>query len=127
MERLQSIAICVIAVLIAAHFYVEHLHPRILIGKNDQLYYKLAKQCHEAASEMGRWRGSQEQIDPETHRDLLRASTVAMMDCYNRDHLRLDLLSKGVREFDLDLIDLEARKDSSVSIQYFVKGLGQRE
>ena len=125
--RLQSIAICVIAVIFAAHFYVEYLHPRILIAKNEHLYYKLAKQCHEAASEMGRWRDSQEQNDPETHRDLLRASTVAMMDCYNRDHLRLDLLSKGVREFDLDLIDLEARKDSSVSIQYFVKGLGQRE
>ena len=124
MTHLQSIAICVIAVILAAHFYIEQLHPHVLVAQNEHNYYELAKRCHEAASEMERWRDSQKHLDPETRGDLHRASTVAMMDCYDRDHIRLDLLSKGVRKFDLDLIDLRARKDSATSIPYFVKGLG---
>ncbi len=127
MMQLRTIAICVIAVILVAHFYVEHIHPRILVTQNEHRYYELARQCHEAASEMERWRDQQEQLDPETLGDLHRVSTVAMMDCYSRDHLRLDLLSKGVREVDLNLIDLRARKDSTVSIPYFVKVLGLQE
>ena len=127
MIQLRTIAICVIAVIFVAHFYVEHIHPRILVTQNEHQYYELAKRCHEAASELERWRNQQEQLDSETLGDLHRGSTTAMMDCYSRDHLRLDLLSKGVREVDLNLIDLRARKDSAVSIPYFVKGLGLQE
>ena len=126
MTHLQSIAIFVIAGILCAQFYFEQLHPRILVTQYEVRYYELAKQCHEAASEREKWRDSRELLDTETLGRLYRSSTVAMMDCYGRDHLRLDLLSSGVREFDLDLIDLRARKDSEASIAYFVSGLGTR-
>ena len=40
--QLRTIAICVIAVILVAHFYVEHIHPRILVTQNEHRYYELA-------------------------------------------------------------------------------------
>jgi hypothetical protein len=134
LEKIQSLAICLIAVVLVAMITVKHVRPYVILTMNEEQYFELSERCHEAFSSMKQVRDFREDYDgetfpdlyydEETFSDLYKASTVAMMDCYGKDVLRLDLLSKGVGKVDLDLIDLRAKESSNASIRYFVRGLG---
>ncbi len=112
-----------IATTLVAHFYVNHIHPWVWVTAHGDQYYDAAKQCHEAATELNTWQSMQEHLDLGERDGFRRTSTVAMMDCYERAQLRLDMLSKGVQRTELDRIDLLANRDSSAGSLYLVEGL----
>jgi hypothetical protein len=57
---------------------------------------------------------------------LNKLATAALMDCYERQDLRLAMLAGGVNAHEIDRLDLSAKNASNVSLHYFAEGCGNR-
>jgi hypothetical protein len=123
-NKIQSISICLIAAVLVGQLYISELHPKLSLYFSNGNYSDAAIQCHQAIAEGKEANYFIRNQTAEISFALKRATEVAMMDCYRRDELRLELLSHGVSPHELDLIELRAKNRALLSLSYFVDGLG---
>jgi hypothetical protein len=123
MSKLQTVALWLIALLLAGQIGLEHIRPLIVLAANEEPFVEAARRCHEASSNYREVQSVAERDDSASANTLHRSATVGLMDCYESQNLRLAMLAGGVNNHLIDRLDLSARNASDASLHYFVKGL----
>jgi len=123
LRKVQTVALCLIALVLMADFAVEHVLPVAALALKEQEYLDAARTCHEARSNWQQARDTADRYDRETSFAVNQSATVGLMDCYKKEYLHRSLLSWGVTENELNRLDLFARNESEVGLRYFVQGV----
>ena len=123
MSRLQTVALWLIALLLAGQIGFEHIRPLIVLASYEEPFIGAARRCHEALSNYREVQGIAKRGNSVAAITLQKSSTVGLMDCYQSHDLRLAMLAGGVNVHLIDRLDLSARNASGVSLHYFVEGL----
>ena len=58
---------------------------------------------------------------------LRKSAMVGLMDCYDREHIRLSMMARGVNKHRIGQLDLEANNASTASLHYFVQGMTEQK
>jgi hypothetical protein len=123
MSRLQTVALWLIALLLAGQIGLEHLRPLIVLAAYEEPFVEAARRCHEASSNYREVQSVAERDDSVAAITMHRSATVGLMDCYESHDLRLAMLAGGVNVHQIDRLSLSARNASDASLDYFVEGL----
>ena len=123
MSRLQTVALWLIALLLAGQIGFEHIRPLIVLALNEEPFVAAARRCHEASSNYREVQSVAERDDSVAAITLHKSAKVGLMDCYESQDFRLTMLAGGVNVHQIDRLDLSARNTSNASLHYFVEGL----
>ena len=123
MSKLQTGALWLIALLLTGHLGLEHIRPHIVLAEYKEPFIGAARRCHEALSNYRDVQSITESYDGVSAIILNKSATAGLMDCYERQDLRLAMLSGGVNVHEIDRLDLSARNTSDVKLHYFATGL----
>ena len=123
MSRLQTVALWLIALLLAGQIGFEHIRPLIVLASYEEPFIGAARRCHEALSNYREIQNVVERYDRVGAITLHKSATVGLMDCYKSRDLRLTMLAGGVNVHQIDRLALSARNASQTSLHYFVEGL----
>jgi hypothetical protein len=123
MPKLQTVALWLIALLLAGHIGLEHLRPLIVLAAHEESFVAAARRCHEASSNYREVQSVAVRDDGAEAITLHKSATVGLLDCYESENLRLAMLAGGVNVHLINRLDLSARNASDASLYYFVEGL----
>ena len=106
--------------VLVAEFFLSHIWPAYYLKIHTPEYLDSAIACSQAMMSSQQAKSVPNNLDPDLKQRLIQASQVGLTKCHKLSILRNKLLSNGVKEVDLKLIDLAALESKNVPFQLFV-------
>tara|TARA_B100001971_G_C17647759_1_gene266535 strand:- start:36 stop:413 length:378 start_codon:yes stop_codon:yes gene_type:complete len=120
MRRLKEISLALIALILVAEFFLSHIWPAYYLKIYTPEYLDSAVACSQAMVSSQQAKSAPDILDSDLKQRLIQASRVELTKCHKLNILRNKLLSNGVKEVDLKLIDLAALENKNIPFQFFV-------
>ena len=121
LKYVTSLSLLVIAIVLVAQFILSHIWPALYSQVHYREYSDSVVACTKAIVSFREAMESPDDLKRYLKDRLLLASQVELADCHKKDLLRNKLLSNGVAEVDVQLMDLEALEDEDVPLASFVE------
>lgn len=125
-NSLSAFALIVIGIVLLGQSFVDYVRPALILRQHKTAYLELATKCHESRASSVRFDRLSNEIDPALGTLLRRSSSIALLDCLEHMDLRRSLLSKGVDDNHLNVIDFRALEASNTPAPYVLRELGIR-
>ena len=121
MNLARTVALAVIALVLAADFALEYIWPRVVLSEHRSEYRELAVECALARASFGRANGAPDELDTGVKKELFRAVAIELISCHDQSKLKNTLLNQGINETQLRQIELGAMEEVDVPLRFMIE------
>lgn len=102
-NNLMTISLVIISLVLSANFYLDRVHPFLVLKTNEEIYLGLYAECEEAKFFKLEAENSQEAM--ATKRSLIASADVQLLACEKKTKLENMLLASGVKYTTIKLLE----------------------